>query len=296
MTVEVFNPPADDLTDDAPTDEVGVTTEEVPADDAPPDGAPEGEEAAADGDAGDEVVVTIGDETPPTEEDERRAPAWLRDLRQQNRSLVRRTRELEAQLKQTQPAPALVEVGAKPSLAACDFDEDRFAAELESWHDRKAKAEQQTREAQRAQVQAAEAWQKRLGEYEKQKAALKVPGLAAAEETCRDVFSVTQQALIIKACKQPALMVAALGLNEKEARRLAGITDPVEFTAELVRTEMQVKTQSRKPPPPEKPVPRSSVSGAAAVDSTLAKLQEKAAKTGDRTEVVRYLQGKRQAA
>jgi hypothetical protein len=43
---------------------------------------------------------------------------------------------------------------------------------------------------------------------------------------------------------------------------------------------------------PEKAAPRSSMSGASAVDDQLAKLQAQAEKTGDRTPVVRYLQGK----
>lgn len=292
---------AEDVTDelipgDAVDEQAAATAEDGESGAAAAEDGAQGAEAAAEDGAADELVVTLGDETPP-EEDERAAPAWVKDLRKQNRELVRKTRDLEARLQQTQPAPAAVVLGPKPTLASCEYDEDKFAAEMEAWHERKAKADEQQREAQRAQQAQADAWQKRLAEYQKQKTALRVPGIEQAEETIRDTFNTVQQGLLIRACKQPALMVAALGNNERKARDLAAITDPVEFVAELVRLETTVKTQARKPTTtPERTVPRSSVSGAAAVDNQLSKLQAEAAKTGDRTKVVAYLRGKQQAA
>ena len=251
--------------------------------------------AAAEG-SPDELIVTIGDEVAP-EEDERTAPTWVKDLRKQNRELVRQTRDLEARLSQAQPVQAAVVVGAKPTLAAVDYDEDKYAAELEAWHERKSHAAEREREAQRQQEAQAADWQKRIGTYKAQAIALRVPHFEQAEEVVKDAFNTVQQGLIIKACKQPALMVAALGNNERKARELAAISDPVEFVAEIVRTEAQLKTQSRKPATkPEAPAPRSSMSGASAVDNVLSKLQAQAEKTGDRTPVVRYLQGKAKQA
>lgn len=255
-------------------------------------GAESAADAAASGGEEPALVVTIGDEHPP-EDDERSAAPWIKELRKQNRELVRRTRHLEQQLQQQQPAPAAVVVGPKPTMAACDYDEDKFASEMEAWHGRKAKADEQQREAQRQQETQAADWQKRLQNYRSQAAALRVPGFEQAEETVRDTFSVVQQGLLIRACKQPALMVAALGNNERKARDLAAITDPVEFVAEVARLEAQVKTQARKPAAPvERMPPRSSTAGAAAVDNQLAKLQAEADRTGDRTKVVAYMRGK----
>ena len=48
----------------------------------------------------DEVVVSIGEEAPPAEE-EVRAPEWVRELRKTNREKERRIRELEARLTAT---------------------------------------------------------------------------------------------------------------------------------------------------------------------------------------------------
>jgi hypothetical protein len=243
----------------------------------------------------DALIVTIGDEQ-PAEEDERTAPSWVKELRKSDREKTRRIRELESRLHQAVPAQQAVVAGPRPTLKDFDYDEDKFSAELDAWHSRKSAADEQVREAQRAQQAQAEDWQKRVNNYRAQAAALKVPNFEAAEEVVRDTLSITQQGLIVRACKQPALMVAALGNNTRRARELAEITDPVEFVAELIRTETQLKTQARKPATaPEKQMPRSSMSGAAAVDNQLAKLQEQASKTGDRTQVVRYLQGKRSA-
>ena len=287
MTVEVHQAAE---VEELPADE--VQQEELTAQDDQQQDAAATEGAAED--AG-ELVVTLGDEPSP-EEDERTAPTWVKDLRKQNRELVRKTRDLESRLQQAQPAPSAVVVGARPTLAACEYDEDRFSAELDAWHARKAAADEQQRNAERQHQAQAEAWNKRLGDYRKQAAALRVPGFDQAEESVKDTLTIVQQGLLIRACKQPALMVAALGNNERKAKELAGIADPIEFVAELARLETQLKTQARKPlTQPERMAPRSSVSGAAAVDDQLAKLQAHAAKTGDRTPVVRYLREKQRA-
>lgn len=274
-----------------------VATEELPTDQAEQEeaataeGEQQAEESAEKGaeqsDEG-ELVVTLGEEPAP-EEDESKAPQWVRDLRKQDREKTRRIRELEAKLQQAQPQPAAVIVGERPTLAACDYDEDKFAAELDKWHERKAKADRQREEQERLQQAQQEAWQRRLGEYRKQAQSLRVPGFEQAEEAIKDTFSTVQQGLLIRACKTPALMVAALGNNERKARELAAINDPIEFVAEIVRLEAQVKTQSRKPAtPPERMAPRSSATSGAAIDNQLEKLREEAARTGDMSKVLAY--------
>ncbi len=284
-------PAGNDAANELPAGDDG----EAAAGEAGAEGAAGAEGEAGDG-AGDELVVTIGDEAAPIE-DEKAAPPWVKELRRSDREKTRRIRELEQRLAAAQPVQPAAVAGPRPTLAGCDFDEDKFSAELDAWHGRKRQAEDSEREAERSKQAHAAAWQKQLDGYKQQAAALRVPNFAAAEEAVKDTFSVVQQGLIIKACKQPALMVAALGSNDRKARELAAITDPVEFTAEIARVEVQLKTQTRKPATlPEKAAPRSSITGASAVDGELAKLQERAAKTGDRTQVVRYLQGKAKQA
>ncbi len=109
----------------------------------------EPEAGAAEGSA-EEVVVSIGDETPP-EEEERGAPQWVKDLRRSDREKTRKLREYEAEIQRLKApsAPAAVVVGERPKLADFDFDEDKHEAALTAWLDRKSQADEAQRTKQR---------------------------------------------------------------------------------------------------------------------------------------------------
>ena len=80
--------------DERQTEQVGDEDQSITDQD---DGESDGEQTK---DEDDEVVVSIGEESPPHEE-ETRAPEWVRELRKQNREKERRIRELEARLQTT---------------------------------------------------------------------------------------------------------------------------------------------------------------------------------------------------
>jgi hypothetical protein len=267
------------------------------ADDKPADAADEGsdaEGAAADADAGadDEVIVTIGDEKPPEQDQDSRAPDWVRDLRKTNRELVRKLREKDAEVERIrgaaqQPAAAVV-VGEKPTLEGCDFDGDKFAEQLEAWHDRKRQADTQAAEAKRAEDQARAAWQAKLETYGKAKSALKVADYEDAEATVQDTLSVVQQGIIIQGAENAAHVVYALGKSPAKAKELAAITDPVKFAFAVAKLEtiLKVTTRNKTAPAPEREV-RGTVAGAAATmgaNRKLEQLREKGLQTGDMTE------------
>lgn len=232
----------------------------------------------------DEVVVTIGDAEP---EQEAAAPQWVRDVRKQNRELQRELRELKAR----QQAPADVPVlGKKPTLEDVDYDSEKFEADLVSWHAKKQRIEQiQQQREQQAQQQQAE-WQQRLSTYSTQRAALKVQDFDDAESLAQDVFSQTQQGVILQGADNPALLVYALGKNPAKAKELAAITDPVKFSFAVAKLETQLKTAPRKPAAaPEKTV---TASGGASGNSSARKLEQlraEASKTGDRTKVAAFM-------
>lgn len=234
----------------------------------------------------DEIEVHIEGESPPPEEDEQAAPQWVREVRKDNREKAKRIRELEAKLAANQPQPQAVTVGAKPTLAACDYDEDRFDSELTQWHERKrsAEAEEQKKRDEAANVQ--KAWQAKLNTYAEQKASLKVKDYEEAEAKAIEILSETQQAIILKGAKNGAMMVYALGMNIKTAQRLASITDPVEFAWEASQVEVKMKATPRK----AAPLPESAVkgSGRAVNNQTLERLESEAIKSGDRSKVIAY--------
>lgn len=256
----------------------------------------EGQGAEGEG-ADDEVVVTIGEEPPASHEDEvAKAPEWVRELRKSSREKDRKIRELEDKLKtttgaETKPAP----LGKKPTLEECDYDAEKFEAELASWYDRKRKADEEAARVEAEQKAAQTAWQAKLDSYGKAKAELKVKDFDDAEALVQESFSQTQQGIMLQGAENPALLIYALGKNPKKAKELASTTDPVKFAFAVAKLETQLKVTNRKAaPPPEKTV-RGTGPVSGTVDSQLERLRAEAEKTGDYSKVMAYRRQKRNA-
>lgn len=269
------------------------------------DEATEQPEAQADGDQGqapedegdsDEVVVSIGEEAPPPEEPAH-APEWVRELRKSDREKSRRIRELEAKLQataQTETKP--VTLGPKPKLEDHDYDADKFEEALATWFERKRQADEANARQEAEVMNQQKAWQAKLDGYGKAKAELKVKDFEDAESVAQELFNVTQQGVMLQGADNPALVVYALGKNPKKAQELAAIKDPVKFAFAVAKLEKDLKVTNRKAaPPPERIVTGTGrVSGA--VDSTLERLREEAARTGNMTKVLQYKAQKRAAS
>jgi hypothetical protein len=256
------------------------------------------EESEDDDEDEDEVIVTIGDEEAPTpEEDDSKAPAWVRELRKTHRETVRENRELKQKIEAYEnPKPNVQDLGPKPKLEDFDYDTDQFEAELTKWHDNKRKADQAIAEAEAIEEEQKKAWQAELNTYGDQKSKLKVKDFDDAEASVLETFNQTQQGIIVQGAENKALVIYALGKNEEKAKELSQINDPVKFAFAVSKLEAQLKVKNRKkaPPAPEKKIsgtgPKSGVT-----DSTLERLREKAEKTGNYTEVIAYKRQKRQA-
>jgi hypothetical protein len=257
-----------------------------------PDPSPQADAPAAAAPEPDEVTVSIGDDAPPAEDEERAAPEWVRELRKQHRELQKKVREYEAK-EQTAPA-ARPTVGPKPRLEDHDYDTDRYETALESWYAQKSTADKAEREAQRQAEEAQKAWQAKLDGYGKAKVELKVRDYDEAEHTVMETLNVTQQGVVLQGAENPALVVYALGKNPKKAKELAAITDPVKFAFAVAKLEAQLKVTPRtKPPAPERSLPAGTAPVSGGSDTTLERLREEASRTGDMTKVVAY---KRQLA
>lgn len=251
------------------------------------------EEPTADKES-DELVVTIGDEEPPSSELPEKAPEWVKDLRKTHRETQRENRALKERLKTLEtPQQPKIEVGEKPRLADHDYDEEKYAAALADWHRRQqtAKAEQEERE--RKTKADADAWKARLEGYETAKKTLKVKDFDDAESVILEKLSDVQQGIVIHGAENAALIFYALGKNEKRVNELAAITDPVKFAFAVAKLEKDLKVTTKKaPPPPEKTVTGTG-SKSGTVDSTLERLRAEAEKTGDYTKVTAYKRKKR---
>lgn len=242
----------------------------------------------------DDVVVTIGEESPPPEEELAHAPEWVRGLRKNYRELQREKRELEEKLKavsgaETKPAA----LGQKPTLEGHDYDAEKYENALANWYDQKRLADEQAAKAKAEATAAEQAWQAKLTSYGKAKTELKVKDFDDAEATVQESFSSTQQGIILQGAENPALVIYALGKNPKKAKELAAITDPVKYAFAVAKLETQLKVTNRKAPPPPEGSVRGTGSTSGAVDSSLERLRAEAEKTGDYSKVVAYKRSKK---
>jgi desulfoferrodoxin (superoxide reductase-like protein) len=243
-----------------------------------------------------EVVVSIGEEAPPPEE-QTHAPEWVRELRKTNRELQRQNRELQNKLQttaQTETKPVVL--GVKPKLEDHDYDADKFEAALADWFERKRQADEASARQEAEVMNQQKAWKAKLDGYGKAKAELRVKDFDDAEAVAQELFNVTQQGVMLQGADNPALVVYALGKNPKKAQELAAIKDNVKFSFAVAKLEKDLKVTTRKAaPPPERIVSGTGrVSGS--VDSTLERLREEAARTGNMTKVIQYRAQKRSAS
>jgi len=243
-----------------------------------------------------EVVVSIGEEAPPPEE-QTQAPEWVRELRKTNRELQRQNRELQGKLQSTaQTETKPVVLSKKPSLEDHDYDSEKYELALSNWFDQKRQVEDINAKQEAEVMNQQKAWQSKLDGYGKAKAELRVKDYEDAEAVAQELFSITQQGVVLQGADNPALVIYALGKNPKKAKELSDIKDPVKFAFAVAKLEKELKVTNRKAaPPPERIVSGTGrVSGA--VDSTLERLREDAARTGNMTKVIQYKQQKRAAS
>jgi hypothetical protein len=258
----------------------------------------EGEQEQATEDEGDtdDVIVSIGEEAPPPEEQPAHAPEWVRELRKTNRELQRQNRELQSKLQTTSTETKPVVLGTKPKLEDFDYDADQFETALANWFERKRQADEANAKQEAEVMTQQKAWQAKLEGYGKAKAELRVKDFEDAEAVAQELFNVTQQGVMLQGADNPALVVYALGKNPKKAKELADIKDPVKFAFAVAKLEKDLKVTNRKAAPPPERVVSGTGRSSGAVDSTLERLREEAARTGNMTKVVQYKAQKRAAS
>ncbi len=242
-----------------------------------------------------EVVVSIGEEAPPPEE-HTPAPEWVKELRKTNRELQRQNRELQSKLQAAPAETKPVVIGNKPKLEDHDYDADAYEEALTSWFERKRQADEINAKQEAEVMNQQKAWQAKLDGYGKAKAELRVKDFEDAEEVAQQVFSITQQGVLLQGADNPALVVYALGKNPAKAKELAEIKDPVKFAFAVAKLEKDLKVTNRRQAPAPERIVTGTGRSSGAVDSTLERLREEAARTGNMTKVIQYKSQKRTAS
>jgi hypothetical protein len=272
--------------EDQELEELDVAPDDLEAEDETTEGE---NKAAPDDTEEEELIVTIGEETPPQQDEDTKAPEWLRNVRKQNREQAKKIRVLEQQLAQAQPREQTPQLGPKPTLESCDYDADLFERKLDAWKERKIVSDRQAAEARDAEAKRQEYFNSKFEAYSTRKAEVigKIKDFADVEETVLDALNDTQRGVVLAHAKDPALLLYAIGKDEKRLQELAKLSDPVEFIFAVARMETQMRTQSRKPAS----APETRITGSApspGSETQLNKLREAAEKTGDYTKVIAY--------
>lgn len=200
------------------------------------------------------------------------------------RRLERELEEIRAKLPQEKP-----QLGAKPTLDQFDYDEARFSEAYDKWMEQKVaqdRADQEKLNAQRREQEELENFKK---SYKARADALGVDDFQEAEAEVGGILNQTQSGLLMRGADDPAGLVYALSKSPERLIELSKISDPVKFTVAIAKLELNLATrkQSRPAPEPRVSSERSSSSGVAS-SSQLDRLREKAARTGDYSEVVAY--------
>lgn len=230
------------------------------------------------------LQVSFGDEEEGEKTEE--TPV-IRTLRQQAREEKKRRKELERKLEEM-AEPKAVELGPRPTLAECDYNDAVFEEKLIAYNDRKKQIETEQAEQEKKQEAEAKAWNDRLMQYQTAAKGLGVDDFDESEDIVKTIFNPTQQGVLIAASEKPELVVYALGKSQSKMDELAKIKDPVRFAAEIARLETKMKVSGTKSKPaPEKRVSTATMPSASG-EKKLEQLREQAAKTGDYSQVTAY--------
>jgi hypothetical protein len=233
-----------------------------------------------DGSEGDdeETVVSFGDAPDVDQEGD---STVIRQLRKQLREANERIRSVD------RPPVQKRELRPEPTSEDHAFDDDAFKADYRAWLQEKAEIERDQEQATEANAQLQREWEADVARFEQRKAELKVDDLEDAQDAVAGALSLAQQAAVVKAADNPALVFYALGKSPAKLAEVAKVKDIIKFAAAIAKVEGTVKvTKRRKGPALDRPQRGSGV--LVSSDKKLAQLEKQADETGDRTELVRY--------
>lgn len=235
-------------------------------------------------DDGDEEEVVVSFDGEDATADQPNDSSVIRQLRQELKEARRQAQEAQ----RASSAKPKIEIGDKPTLEGCDYDQEVFEREYEGWRQRKEQAEAETQQEQAQAEEAQRAWQGDLQAYQAKKQALAIPDFDDAEELVTGKLSQVQQAVLVKAAADPAAMIYALSRNPGKLDEFARVKDPIKLAAMVARMEGKVQVVKRKKAPALDRAATGTATTLPNADKELEKLEKEAGRTGDRTKLIRY--------
>lgn len=269
---------------------------------------PEDDERDNDLDGGDDADLGTGDDEEADEGDD--APGFDDgdDGEDDDGELPKRLRArindqghviatLSRKLAETSSAarPAAIEVGERPTLEGCDYDEDRLRTETDAWIDRKIAAS--TTEGA-APTTAEEEARQDVERYQASISKLTYADAGDVVGKAREALTPAQEFMISQASNEPGKLLYALGRHPEKLAELVRISNPAKFIVRVATLEANMKSGSnrRQAPQPER-IPRGNAAArTGSVDQTEAKLEKEARRSGDRTALIEYRRKKAEKA
>lgn len=224
-------------------------------------------------------------------EEAQEEPPLVKQLRNEIREAHR---ELSSYRKAQQPQ---IVVGEKPTLEGCDWDEDKFEAELTAYHDRKRRAEAQESEAGERAAAVNQQFERARARYQASAMAKKL-NLEEAEKKVADKLGAEMLGMMVMYSSAPENIVAALGKYPAKLDQIAEEPDPVRKIRLIWELESKVTVNRKKPPNPEsETIQRGSAPISGQRDKTLERLEKEAERNGgDRSKIAAYKRSLRTAA
>ena len=226
------------------------------------------------------LTATIGE--PEEEEEEHKAPGWIKELRKENREKAKKLKEMEAELQKLRGGQSAPEPLKKPKLEDFDYDSEEFEKAMDKFYAVKAEQDKLDAVRKQAEDEQQKEWQARQDTYKEAKARFDAEEMQEAEEEVVSTLSPARQAMLLDVVDDPAAMVIALAKNPEALRKLATIKSDGRAIKEMVLMEanMKITPKGNKPPPPERTISGSGKT-AGSVRTSLEKLKEEAERTGD---------------
>jgi hypothetical protein len=235
----------------------------------------------------------------PEQEETKSEGNWVKELRKRQRELAKENRELKQRLESANVKDErAVVVGEKPTLAGCEFDDEKFERELLAWNDRKQSFESQKQQKQQAEEQAQRSFQEKLAKYGEERKAIPVDDYEDAEEAVQSALNEVQIGILIKNAPEKAKLVYAIGKNDKALQHLAAIKDPDTYAVELGRIIERMKSNAapkKSIPAPERVVRSGGGNSSAATSGNLQKELDSARKNEDYDAVIQIKRRAREA-
>lgn len=260
---------------------------------------PEDDEGATQEAGNDEgIELQFGDEAPPVSTSDDGENSAVRQMRKRIAEQTRIIKQYEAKEKQGNPSAETPKLGPKPKLEEFDYDEGKYDAALDQWHETKRAVDAAEVEQRRVLEKREAANRERLEGYMNAANTLKVKDFRDSEDEVVGTLSVEQQGILLAGADNAALLVYALGRYPAKLQQLAQIDDPVRFAFAAAKLEKELKVTPRTATKPAPEARISSTAGAPAAgggEKKLEQLRADAEKTGDYSKVIAYKKQLKQA-